>query len=101
MGSLEYRGTDKGNMSWRYDGGGGGLGSKGVALFICNVGAKWEWVVNVHTATALPPGRSPATHRERDCVGPRACLKECGEENFLSSTGFRAPNRPPRSEWLF
>jgi hypothetical protein len=41
------------------------------------------WViVRRHTPAVLPSGNSPGIHFKGDCVGHRAGLDTCGEENI-------------------
>jgi hypothetical protein len=46
------------------------MGERGIALFVLNLGAKKEWVVNATPRPALPRGKTPGTPRAGVWMGP-------------------------------
>jgi hypothetical protein len=54
-----------------------------------------------HAPAALPSRNSTGTYCTRGCVGPRASLNGCGEEEILRSYQDLNPTRPTLSESLY
>jgi hypothetical protein len=46
------------------------------------LGGGWGVIFRRHTPAVLPSGNSPGTHCTGGCVGRRAGLDTCGEENI-------------------
>jgi hypothetical protein len=71
--------------------------SRGIALFLFKVGARWGWVVSA-TPRPLYSWERPGTDCIGGWVGPKAGLNGCGKSRPI---GIRSPDRPACSESLY
>jgi len=51
-------------------------GSRGIPVFMLDVGTSWGWVVNATPWPLYPAGSSSVTHCERGWLGPKAVLEK-------------------------
>ena len=76
-------------------------GSKGVALLIHNLGARWGWMVNARPRPRYPRKGALVPVVEEGGGGLRAGLDGYGKEKTLAPTGVRSPDHPARGESLY